>query len=286
MKLKFSGWLAGIGLVALSSCSGVYKSAQTPDDVYYSPGKPAIAKASSQQNNNQQEYLETNSRRGNRSVDNGYGDYSYRDDQYLRMMISSGRYSNSYYNDYYYNGGMGMADPWMVNNWRWNSYMTWNAGFASPYNSMWYWNSFYNPYYYAGYSPYCYNPIYVVPGKGGSYETFVRPSRPVSSFAMGSYLNTNGANLGNSYRPGRTYSSSFNNSNNRNGSYYNTNNNSRRSGYGQTSESYNSSYDRPNRSYTPSSSNNSSSSGSRSSSGGSSGSSGGGGVSRPARTGH
>lgn len=262
MNLKISGLIAGTILVALSSCSSVYKSGQTPDDVYFSPGKPAVAAAKGDQ------YLETNPRNnyGSRNSAN-YNESSYRDDQYLRMMIGSGRRS-MYYNDF------AMVDPWMYNNWRWNSYMTWNSGFNSPWNSMWYWNSFYNPY--------C-APMYNYPGKGGyggniGYSA-PRPSRPASAFSMSSYLNTNGTNNRSGYKPGRSYTNSYNNSNGSNNSNYN-NSNSRRSLFGNNNNnSNNSSYERPSRSYTPS--NNSSSSGSRSSSGSSSG----GGVSRPTRTG-
>lgn len=295
MNLKFSGLLAAVAVLAFSSCSSVYQSGQTPDDVYYSPGK-AVAPVAARQNNQdndgaQGEYLETNGRRGTRSVEQGYGDYSYRDDQYLRMMIASGR-RNSYYDDMYYNGGLGMVDPWMTNNWRWNSYMTWNTGFNSPYSSMWYWNSFYNPYYNSFYSPYYGGGFYGggfygggfnghLPGKGPNWN-YTTPSRPSSSFAMGSYLNTNGTRNGSGYRPGTTYQN-YNNSNNRN--YYNTNSNGRRSVFGNNNEnnrSYNnnSGADRPSRSYSPPS--NSGGAGNRSSSP----SSGGGGVSRPTRTGN
>jgi hypothetical protein len=255
MNFKFSGLIAGTALVALSSCSSVYKSGQTPDDVYFSPGKPAAAVA---KNN---EYLETNP--GNRYNSRNYNQPGYQDDQYLRMMIGTGRRS-MYYNDF------AMVDPWMYNNWRWNSYMTWNSGFNSPWNSMWYWNSFYNPY--------C-APIYNYPGKGGyggnwGY-TAPRPSRPASAFSMSSYLNTNGTNNRSGYRAGNSYTNSYNNSNgSRNANYID--NNGRRSQY----DGNNSSYERPSRSYTPS--NNSSNSSSRSSS---SGSSSGGSVSRPTRTG-
>lgn len=263
MNLKFSGLIAGGFLVALSSCSSVYKSGQTPDDVYYSPGKPAVAASRSN------EYLETNPRSSSRN-NSLYNDYSYRDDQYLRMMIGSGRRS-MYYNDF------AMVDPWMYNNWRWNSYMTWNSGFNSPWNSMWYWNSFYNPY--------C-APIYNYGGGKGGYGgnwgySAPRPSRPASAFSMSSYLNTNGTNNRSGYNTGRYYGNSYNNANGSAGPTYNTTNNRRSSLFnGNNNNSNNSSsYDRPSRSYTPSS--NSGSSGSRSSSGSSSG----GGVSRPTRTG-
>lgn len=291
MNVKISGLLAGVAMMALGSCASVYQSGQTPDDVYYSPGKAVspMARNSDDGSGSQGEYLETNGRRGNRSVANGYDDDSYRDDQYLRMMIASGR-RGYMYDDMYYNGGLGMMSPYLLNNWRFNSMLTWNSGFYSPYSSMWYWNSFYNPYYSSFYNPYYGgyygggfygSPIYIGGGKGSGLG-FTPPSRPSSPFAMGSYLNTNGARSGGNYRTGRTYTGSYNNSNRQ---YYNTNNNN--SGYNNRRSAYpsdnNRSFDnsnRPTRSYTPSSNNSGGYSPARSSGGS------GGGVSRPARTNH
>lgn len=286
MNLKISGLLAGVAMIALSSCSSAYRAGQTPDDVYYSPGK-AVAPMASRNGNNgeggQSEYLETNGRRGNRSVDDGYGDYSYRDDQYLRMMIASGR-RGYYYDDMYYNGGLGMMSPYMLNNWRFNSMLTWNSGFYSPYSSMWYWNSFYNPYYTSFYNPYYGggfygSPIWLGGGKGSNW-TYKMPSRPSSSFAMGSYLNTNGTRNGSGYRTGRSYLGSYNNSNSQ--QYYNTNSNNRRSMFNSNNNrSYNNNTnDRPVRTYTPSSNSGGGGYSPARSSGG------GGGVSRPTRTGN
>lgn len=256
MNLKISGLIAGLALVALSSCS-VYKSGQTPDDVYYSPGNTGIAAAKG----GNEEYLETNSRR--RYNDAAMSD-SYRDDQYMRMMIASGR--RPYFQDDFM-----MMDPWMRYNWRWNSYMTWNSPFNSHWNSMYMWNSFYNPYIGFSFGNW-YNPWYGGGGfgnwGGGKFPNagiFNRPSRPVSAFGMSSYLNTNSGNR-NTYKPSRTYSSDYNN-NNRN---YNSNQNRRSIFSGNESSS-----DRPSRSYSPSSS------GSSNRSSGSSG----GGVSRPTRRG-
>jgi hypothetical protein len=263
MNAKFSLIAAGTALVLFSSCSSVYKSGQTPDDVYFSPGKPVTAVAKNEQ------YLETNSRNNYGSRNNSrYEDESYRDDQYLRMMIGSGRRS-MYYNDF------AMVDPWMYNNWRWNSYMTWNSGFNSPWNSMWYWNSYYNPY--------C-APVYGYPGKGsygGGFGGYAapRPSRPVSAFSMSSYLNTNGTNNRSGYTTGRYYGNSYNNANS------NSNNNNNRRPLFNINNGNNSnnnlSNERPSRSYTPANNSNSGAGSSRSSSGSSSSGS----VSRPTRTG-
>lgn len=272
MNLKISGLVAGIGLVALTGCSSVYQSGQTPDDVYFSPGRSAVAAGG-------EEYMETNSRR--KYNDRYYTNPDYRDDQYLRMSIAAGR-RPYFYDDF------AMMDPWMRNSWLYNSYMVWNSPFNSPWNSMYMWNSFYNPYYGMGSGWYAGGGWYGsgwngggwygggIPGKPGSnFFTAPKPSRPASAFTMSSYLNTNSGNR-NGYTP-RNYNGGNYNNSNRN--YYNTNNNRRTLLGGDDNRSFNnSSNDRPARSYTPSSNSGGSS---RSSSGSS-----GGGVSRPTRTGN
>lgn len=60
-------------VVALSSCS-VYRSGQTPDDVYFSPGK-----------GKQAAYVETND--GKQPTYNGYNDYATADDRWLMMRV-------------------------------------------------------------------------------------------------------------------------------------------------------------------------------------------------------
>ena len=270
MNLKISGLVAGFGLLALTGCSSVYQSGQTPDDVYFSPGRTGVAAAAGGE-----EYLETNSRR---RYNDRYANPDYRDDQYLRMSIAAGR-RPYFYDDF------AMMDPWMRNSWLYNSYMVWNSPWNSPFNSMYMWNSFYNPYYGMGMGSAWYggNGWYGggggwyggLPGKTpGNFFTAPRPSRPASAFTMSSYLNTNSGNR-NSYTP-RNYNGGNYNNSNRN--YYNTNSN-RRTLFGGDNNNTNFSSDRPTRSYTPS---NNSGGSNRSSSGSSSG----GGVSRPTRTGN
>jgi hypothetical protein len=48
--------------VGLSSCSTMYKSGQTPDDVYYSPAPQQRVASSYNNNNNDDEYYEDNGR--------------------------------------------------------------------------------------------------------------------------------------------------------------------------------------------------------------------------------
>lgn len=84
-KIIYSIVLASL----LASCSSVYQTGQTPDDIYFSPGKAAGVVALRQNNNPEeryQEYINT------------------ADNQYLRMRVSNrNRWSNiddfSYWND-------------------------------------------------------------------------------------------------------------------------------------------------------------------------------------------
>src|ERR1700712_1733380 len=135
-----------LGVAALSSCSSAYRMGQTPDDVYYSPGKVSAPAQSDDDsyvagNNNPQRYTGAQSQNDY----NSYDDYnSYRDDRFLRMSIGSGLMMGAY-NNY------SMYDSY--------NYMNYGSGFNSPWNSYYYWNSFYNPYnsfnyyspYYGGY---------------------------------------------------------------------------------------------------------------------------------------
>ncbi|HEY8399351.1 MAG TPA: hypothetical protein VIK80_15530 [Flavihumibacter sp.] len=279
MNLKFSSLIVGAAVLALSSCSSVYKSGQTPDDVYYSPGTTGAAYASSDDEGGQ-EYLSTNNRRryNDRNLDPNYAD-----DQYMRLAIASGR-RPIFFDDF------AMMNPYYRNNAYFNSWMVWNSPFYTPWNSMYMWNSFYNPYwgigngYYGGGFGWGWSPGwgtgwghwagggYGYIGKPNFYVA-PRPSRPASTYGMNSYMNTNSNRNG--YRPNGSYYGNYNNRNN-----YNNNraiNNSNRNIFNNSRPSSNSSIDRPTRSYTPSSSSGSSNRGS---------SGGGGGVSRPVRTGN
>lgn len=164
MKFKYIVLFAG--LAAFSSCSTAYRSAQTPDDVYYSPSPVQsgyVNTDKSEQGRDSYYYPgeeESQIRQGIQdptyrtpvtvSLDYGYGynPYGY----------------NSYYNPYY--GGynslsyMGMYNPYMP-----MPYGGLAFGFGSFYNPY---NSFYSPYYNT-YNPY-YNPYYGADGHA-SYPT-------------------------------------------------------------------------------------------------------------------
>ena len=253
--MKSSVLLLAIAAVVFGSCSTVYKTGQTPDDVYYSPARQT------------EEYVEV---KKDEYRSRGY-EYDNPDDRYLRMKVRNPYRWNSF-DDYYYN-------DWAYNP---HGYSSYNPFYS--WNTYWSWNSYYNPY--------CRNIVVVNPktsptvyGKVRNFNmgTYVnnnpKPAntktgvRPVSRYNNSNYNNSNSNNnnsLGTSIR--KVFSGG--NSNSNSGGSYSTS----------------SSNDRPTRTYNPSSgssSSGSSSSGSSggSKSGGSSGGSSGGGVSRPGRGG-
>jgi hypothetical protein len=143
-------------VILLSGCS-VYRSGQTPDDVYYSPGKAQVQPA----------YVEANGDRddGKRYNDNrtynGYDDYANADDRWLMMRVRN-RYRWSYFDDYnYYSPYSSFYSPYSsFGYYPWGGYggygfgyqpgFSFGLGFGSyydPFMTPYYWNSYYNPYY-------------------------------------------------------------------------------------------------------------------------------------------
>jgi len=257
-------------IAVFSSCS-VYRSGQTPDDVYYSPARTQVEKDS---------YVEVRQDKPGTNYQS-YEQYqdSYRDDRFLRMSVRNPYYMNSY------NAYSGF-------DWRYNSfYDGFNYGYNSPWNNYFAWNNFYNPYaisfgsyygggYYGGGSYYTGGGYY---GGGAHYAINAAPISRPRVFNVNSYSNSN-RNAGRPYSNGSNYNNTqrYNNGNSSgNRSYYNNSNGSNNRSMYTPSNSGNSSNSNsnnsPSRSYTPSSS------GSSSSGSSSSGSSGGGGVSRPTR---
>ncbi len=261
--------LLAVSIVSLSSCSAVYKSGQTPDDVYYSPAPQR----------QQADYVDVKQPKDGSNFQS-YEQYTdgLRDDRFLRMSVGNPYYMDSY-NSY------GAFD------WRYNSfYDGFNYGFSSPWNNYFAWNNFYNPYapgFSMGYGGFSYSNYYY-PGIGGGYYgggvKYTAAATPISrprTFNLSSYTNSN--------RPAaRTYNTTnsyYNNANQRynnsnssnarsNNSYYNTNNNAR-STYSPGNSNSGNSNSTPARSYTPAPSGGGG--------GGSSSGGGGGGVSRPSR---
>lgn len=171
--------LGVITLVIFSSCSSVYKSGQTPDDVYYSPAKE----------------IERTDRREVKE------DNFYSDDQYLRMKVrncnrwrmiddfdywydSRYSFSNCYTNPYVYNGWYSQY----YNSWS-SSYYYSNCSCSCGYNNWYtwgnYWGNWNSPFYVAYYK----NPKI---NTGNTTGSFVK-----------SYKNTNYNNTNTVYDPKR-----------------------------------------------------------------------------------
>jgi len=219
-------------LVIFTSCSTVYKSIQTTDDVYYSPVR--------MYEETKKDNTRDNTRYNNRinSNDVRYDDYAYNSEiRQIRMGFNDRRWRN-FDNEIFYN-------PYMYG---------YNYGY------------YYNPYYF---NQPVYNPIFVdinnpknttpritnLNAYGNGYtnnnatynpKTGVRITTPVRSY-------NNGSKFGNVLRgilttPTPFYNNSNNNNNNNNNNSNNNNNNNTQS----------------NRSYTPSTNSNSGSSNSSS----------------------
>jgi hypothetical protein len=188
--------------VLLTSCSSVYKSGQTPDDVYFSPDRP------------REEYV-----RVERQTDRRYQelDEEGREDRYLRMKTRNRRYELLDDYDYYaYNGAnyYRYNDYYRMNAFRFNpSWMNWNYRFGgfNTFDPF-----FYNPYYF---NPYHYSPYYSGVVYGNVSPKFNRPrTANLNTFdANGNRYNSN-APKGNS----RTFSIG---GSDRNENYRNSNSN-------------------------------------------------------------
>jgi hypothetical protein len=288
--MNINNLLVMAGLVALGGCSTAYQTAQTPDDLYYTPPTEQIAYANG--SGNRGEYLSVPSGRDkytpNEDLEN------YRNDRWLRMSIGS-PYRMSLYNSFYWDdwgyggfGGFG-SSPFSL-----RMGFGYGAGYGfmnpwySPFAGPVFWNSFYNPYafnynphfypsyygyggyggYYGGIVPGVKAPIYTTPPlranvfNRNAYKTTSSSSRTYYNPRTGTYSNYNNTNSADSRAQRRTTNASTN-------TYYDTR---QQSDY----RSYTPPQSRSERTYTPAP---------NPSSGRSSGNtgSGGGGVRRPTR---
>lgn len=146
-------------IILLASCSSVYKSGQTPDDVYFSPERP------------REEYVRVDNRNDRRYQ---LTDEEAREDRYLRMKTRNRRYGflEDDYDVYAYNGAnyYRYNDYYRMNAYRFNpNWMTWNYRFGGMYS---YDPIFYNPYYF---NPYHFNPYYSGVVYGNVNPKFNRP---------------------------------------------------------------------------------------------------------------
>ncbi len=227
----------------LAGCSAAYKTAQTPDDVYFSSNPAAKA------------YVAKDTRAG--TVDDGsYQSYFDNDDAYLRMKVRNGGKWNSIDDQDYWYGYSGGCQC----NSNWGYYNNFSA-FSRPWGYNMYAYSGYNPYNYYNpwglnnwYSSGYYSPVIVV---GNKYPVYSNSSRPrLSGYSNNAYDRSSNMRRAGTTQQTRQYQSIFGSGNNR---------------------SSNSTYETPTRTFnnsgTSNSSSGSSSSGSsRSSSGSSSGS--------------
>ncbi len=183
--MKHSLLLSVLSIGLLSSCSTAFKAGQTPDDVYYSPGREGAEQVRNDRNEKEQQAQ--------------YQEYvSSLDDRYLRMKIANryrwapidnfdywydSRYDFGAYNSSYYYNTL-------------NPYAYWNPGLSIGYGSRY-------PGYYGGWG--WSSPIYTVVhynypvySGGGSTST-----SNITAFRNKGYSNSN-QNINNPKMPGYT----------------------------------------------------------------------------------
>ena len=101
--------LSVLGICFLSSCSTVFKAGQTPDDLYYSPGRPSVATSE-----------EKKEQAAKQDAQDKYDLYSNTlEDHYLRMKVSNPSLWSplddySYWNDMRYDFGIYNYTPYML----------------------------------------------------------------------------------------------------------------------------------------------------------------------------
>jgi hypothetical protein len=287
--------LLAISAGFLSSCSTMYKSGQTPDDVYYSPGREQPAAVQTDED----------PKKNRKFTD------EYTDESYLRMKSSSRRWS-AFDDDYMYWNNPTWNSQMMFNSWGspyygmgystgyGYGYSSWHIGFSSFWGSPYYLYNPFCPIYYGqpvviiNPKPVYKNPVangprtynlhtYNTPNRNNQYKgKYVDPKLAGSAYDSPNYPGT-------SANPGRSGVRVFNNVSAGSGStvpsnYSGSGSSSRpRGGYSNNDNSDSRNSDKPTRTFEPSRNNNSSS-GSSSSGTRSSGGSGSSGSSAPTRT--
>ncbi len=248
--------IIGIFLMALvlGGCSSAYQTSQTPDDVYYSPGRSGGISGDNYQDysaSNDDQYLRMKVQ--NRSQWGGIDDFSYWYDSRYYSPAFYNPYGGYYYNPYLTYSPYGYYNPYGYGHYGYSHYNSF--GFSMGYNSYspygyspWYsWNQpYYTVVYYKnpqvyystnrtnanGYNNRSYNNSnnnrLIMPRSNNNYGTYSTPTstdrrRPV-------YTNENSYDNSNSTisRPSRSINNSNNTINN------NSNNNSNRSSRGST----------------------------------------------------
>lgn len=173
--------LLAAAALTLGSCSTVYKSGQTPDDVYYSPGVENTGNVYS-----------------DRSGDNedGYVDLN---DRYLRMKSSSRRWS-SFDDDFMYWNNPMWNNQFMFNNWNRPMGGMWGSPWMSMGPNFGFNPFFGNGMFMGGFDPFWGNPFN--PFFFGTPVVIINdPLKPISTNPRANGPRT--YNLG-SYNPNRT----------------------------------------------------------------------------------
>lgn len=185
------------GALLLSGCSA-YKASRTPDDVYYSPAKPAV------------EYAEADR----------YEDYSNSDDNYLRMKVRNRYQWNgiddySYWNDSRYDFGYSCFPSREVMMRPYYGIGVWNPYYSRPWG-MWY-NPMYTIVYYKTPKAYYGNTSKsnLTAYRNGSYYNPNKQS--FGSLLKSAFGNNNASNYNNGNNPSRSYSPGVTPSNNAGG---------------------------------------------------------------------
>lgn len=280
---------AMVGSLTFIGCASAYRTAQTPDDVYFSEGTPQRESA----------------RARTTEQPDGYASYwEKQDDDMLRMKVNNRDkwsavddidYWQGYNNNYWVNYNTGFYSPWAMNSWNqmnnWNNPWAFNSfnrpwGWNNGFNSGWGWNMGMGHGYnnwglgFNSWNNNWNNPIY-----------WNRPITIINKYPVGSSRNASSLAPYSNYNYNRSSNTMKSRSNVNPGasrsiwdSNLNQSNNSRNSMYrtiNRSSNSGGSSYDRPVRTFEGGGT----SGGSRSSGGSSSGGSSSGGSSRGGRGG-
>ena len=141
--------------IGVSSCSTMYKSGQTPDDLYYSPAPQQ--RIANNDNNDDGYYSDNQSNQEYVNVQTDQDRTAYNsDDNYLRMKVRN-RAMWSAFDDYamyspYYGSSFGLGFGYNP----YSFYSPFSSLYYSPYSyygglgwgGLYGYNSFYNPYFY------------------------------------------------------------------------------------------------------------------------------------------
>jgi hypothetical protein len=234
--MKKTIFFLAIASASFVSCNSIYKSQQTPDDLYYSPG---------------QEVSSAQQRRDERAEENYQQYVSTMDDNYLRMRVANNaRWSSldnfAYWNDMRYGftpvtytHGWGYTNPYNPWNIGWGisgGFNAWNTWCPNPYApGVWGSPAFNNPFYSViGYV----NPKLISPGTNSGSN--------LSAFRNKTYSNNNYSGGKESWLAPGTQSGSNNNFGNLVRRVFS-------SGNTNTNGNYPSSYDRSARTFSSSS---------------------------------